>query len=523
MGTISRQYTFAAGAIPTAGNWNADWDQILTLVNGQLDRSNVDSTSSDGIGVLNVNQTWTGNQTHTGTTQLSNTLTVGVDGTGHDVKMFGDTAGKYLLWDEGEDTLQLVDNTNLTFGTGADADIFYDGTDLNISPAVVGSGDIVVNGASMEFADSEGVTFGTGKDATIQYDGTNLVISPAAVGSGDVSISGGGIKLADSESLTLGTGSDATVQFDATNLVFNTAGYHSFTGGDVHIGNGQGLIVGHTAQETISAGDGSTDLVPEVQILGTTQADASLMLAAFSTTATRAAAPTVALVKSGDAAIDGTHVVVTDDEVLGSIIAYGDDGTDLESPAAAIEFAVDGTPGTGDMPGRMAFYTTTDAGETLSERMRIDNAGRVTKPTNVSFSLTMASTAPSNVTGDGTQYTVVWNSEVYDTGSNCSSGVFTAPVAGRYLLSANCQVYGWSGAGATDFTITIATSNRNYNGYTLGDISEGASNGGHCISVVADMDADDTAHVILYGGGGSKTLSMNYSAVANWFQGYLLG
>ena len=37
------------------------------------------------------------------------------------------------------------------------------------------------------------------------------------------------------------------------------------------------------------------------------------------------------------------------------------------------------------------------------------------------------------------------------------------------------------------------------------------------------MDASDTAHVILYSGGGSKTLSMNYTAVANWFQGYLLG
>ena len=31
------------------------------------------------------------------------TITVGVDGTGHDVKFFGDTAGKYWLWDESAD------------------------------------------------------------------------------------------------------------------------------------------------------------------------------------------------------------------------------------------------------------------------------------------------------------------------------------------------------------------------------------------------------------------------------------
>ena len=356
MGTISRQYSFVAGAVPSAANWNADPNNFITLVNGQIDEANVDYSSADGIATLQNTQTLSGaktfssssgtafnygvtinegsndsdtrietnNMTHAvvvdagldaisfgaaavddsfvqiakgaststatqntyhlsvapggattipsgttayvgsvniaepnitatgtvtnaftvriagaptegsttnyalwvdaGATQLDGALSVGVDGTGADVTFYGDTSGKQALWDQSEDTLQLNDNTNLTFGTGADADIFYDGTDLNISPAVVGSGDIVVNGASMEFADSEGVTFGTGNDATIQYDGSNLVISPAAVGSGDVSISGGGIKLADSESLTLGTGSDATVTFDATNTVLATAG-----------------------------------------------------------------------------------------------------------------------------------------------------------------------------------------------------------------------------------------------------------------------------------------------------------
>ena len=98
-----------------------------------------------------------------------------------------------------------------------------------------------------------------------------------------------------------------------------------------------------------------------------------MLLAVFSTTATRAAAPTIALLKSGNAAI-GSQTVVTDDEILGSIIAYGDDGTDYEAPAAAIEFAVDNSPGTGDMPGRIAFYTTTDAGETLAYYLLTDIA-----------------------------------------------------------------------------------------------------------------------------------------------------
>lgn len=41
-------------------------------------------------------------------------------------------------------------------------------------------GDVVID------SDSKGVTFGEGQDATIQYDGTNLVINPAFVGTGSV-------------------------------------------------------------------------------------------------------------------------------------------------------------------------------------------------------------------------------------------------------------------------------------------------------------------------------------------------
>jgi len=144
-------------------------------------------------------------------------------------------------------------------------------------------------------------------------------------------------------------------------------------GGDVLIANSSGLVVGYTGQETISI-DGSTDLVPEVQVLGTAAADASLMLAAFSTTATIAGSPIMAFVKGGNASI-GSHTVVTDGEELGNIVAFGDDGTDLESIAAQIQFEVDGSPGTGDMPGRIIFATTADGAQAATERLRINAAG----------------------------------------------------------------------------------------------------------------------------------------------------
>lgn len=169
------------------------------------------------------------------------------------------------------------------------------------------------------------------------------------------------------------TASDLNAEF--SNVYTNMADLSSaqeFTGqktfgADAFVKNGFGLTLGHTAQLTVSTGDGATDLTPEFQVLGTGQADSTTLLGAFSTTATRAAAPTLGLLKSGNATI-GSNTIVTDGEILGSIIAYGDDGTDYESPAAAIEFAVDGTPGTGDMPGEINFYTTSDGGETLTKR-----------------------------------------------------------------------------------------------------------------------------------------------------------
>ena len=49
----------------------------------------------------NATDTWDFNQG----IKVTGALTIGVDGTGHDVKFFGDTTGKYTLWDEDQDEL----------------------------------------------------------------------------------------------------------------------------------------------------------------------------------------------------------------------------------------------------------------------------------------------------------------------------------------------------------------------------------------------------------------------------------
>jgi hypothetical protein len=69
--------------------------------------------------------------------------------------------------------------------------------------------------------------------------------------------------------------------------------------------------------------------------------------------------------------------IVQNGDVLATYLGLGFDGTDL-AIAADIEFQVDGTPGSNDMPGRILFKTTPDGTQTPVEAMRIDSAQNVT-------------------------------------------------------------------------------------------------------------------------------------------------
>jgi hypothetical protein len=68
-------------------------------------------------------------------------------------------------------------------------------------------------------------------------------------------------------------------------------------------------------------------------------------------------------------------IVVSGDTVAAT--AYqGYDGASYLS-AAQIIGAIDGTPGTNDMPGRLVFSTTADGASSVTERMRINSAGAI--------------------------------------------------------------------------------------------------------------------------------------------------
>jgi hypothetical protein len=105
-----------------------------------------------------------------GATQIDATVTVGVDDTGYDVKFFGATAGAYMLWDESADDLILGGAAGLSVNSTA----LVTGV-LTTTAATVHTGGITM-------PDNAKAIFGAGSDLQIYHDGSNSYIDDTATG-----------------------------------------------------------------------------------------------------------------------------------------------------------------------------------------------------------------------------------------------------------------------------------------------------------------------------------------------------
>ena len=160
------------------------------------------------------------------------------------------------------------------------------------------------------------------------------------------------------------SGSDSSANIDLTDG-YAWTGAHTFSV-DMKVLNGAGVIVGNTAQVTTSSAG-------EFQVLGTAAADSTAIIGHWAAAATGGK---VSFVKSRNATI-GSSTIVADNDVLGTIEFMADDGSDFATPAASIFSRVNGTPGANDMPGELVLAVTADAGNAVTERVRILQNGTV--------------------------------------------------------------------------------------------------------------------------------------------------
>lgn len=126
--------------------------------------------------------------------------------------------------------------------------------------------------------------------------------------------------------------------------------------------------------------------------------------------------------------------------------------------------------------------------------------GEFTYPLHPAFSAVLNNNIP-NVTGTGTVYQVMFDSEIFDQGNDFDlvTSTFTAPVSGKYRLSARVTVE--NGVNMVGVNLKIITSNRNYSSYFLSKNSSPFENYPAVLDQLCDMDAGDTAYVEVFSTG----------------------
>ena len=161
-----------------------------------------------------------------------------------------------------------------------------------------------------------------------------------------------------------------------------------------------------------------------------------------------------------------------------------------------------------------------DGGSVITA-MTIDMSagGAVNMPTQPAFQCRCTTDNQNNLAID-THHTVAFSAdERFDVAGNFASNTFTAPVTGKYMMA--IVVYFLNLDSAANYVeVSLITSNQNY--HAILETSSFASDAQYTtvpISVLVDMDFDDTAFVRVYQSAGAAQMDI---ANSSYFSGYLV-
>jgi hypothetical protein len=190
------------------------------------------------------------------------------------------------------------------------------------------------------------LSLGSSQSRTLSFHNTTSNITYATINYEDVS---GRLTLSDSYGIAFNTVAGGGAASNATEAA--------------RIDNSGRLLVGtSTSNGTFNSA---------IQIAGNNVAGTQLISRFDNGTG----GPVLYFAKSRSATV-GTNTIAQNGDEVGVIGFYAADGANYV-PAANILVAVDGTPGTNDMPGRLVFSTTADGASSSGEAMRISSGKNV--------------------------------------------------------------------------------------------------------------------------------------------------
>ena len=347
-------------------------------------------------------------------------------------------------------TLSAVTQTEGTGGAAGRGSLSVINNDVSNNPpyvllgrsgaATLGSNAAVVSGSrlgTLTFHGADGTNFVEAATVAGEVDGTpgtndmpgRLVFSTTADGAASptermritsaglvgIGTASPGEKLHIQDSTTKGTiklGLDyyGLIQQDGNNLNIVSNGDQEYRVG-LGTNNGSGSIVFKTSTGALSNTERARIDSSGRLLVGTSTARANYYSSvtpggiqseagtqSLFQNSNNATGPALYLGKSRGATVNSNTVVQADDQ-LGALVFFGADGTNVW-PGAQITAAVDGTPGTNDMPGRLVFLTTADGAASPTERMRIKSTGIVNIANTPTYADNAAATAGGLVAGD---------------------------------------------------------------------------------------------------------------------------
>jgi hypothetical protein len=335
---------------------------ILSTTSGATVSARVGSTASSGVNNANliINNGGTGNATLRFDYESStNRASIGVPQSTQ--ALFFTTAGS--------ERLRIDSSGNV--GVGATSPVFGAGSGLEVFRSGVATVRVSSNTQAVELRSDAGtgtletrgsfpLKFGTAGSERMRIDSSGNVgvgLTPTA-------------KFHVGGTIQSQTGSTVAQMFtDGGAAYFTSVGAYPMlfqTNGSerARIDSSGRLLVGTTAVANVPYGS---------QIESSSTSGVAISNLRFSN---NAFGPTFQLGKSRATTVN-SYTVVNSGDTLGQLVWVGADGTDMLSQAASILAAVDGTPGTNDMPGRLVFSTTADGASSPTEALRLDKQQRM--------------------------------------------------------------------------------------------------------------------------------------------------